>query len=215
MSTSTLNKPLKADTLVAAVSNKTLFRCLSRPNTLFSNIFGQGDLRDIIIWPAQKFWFDLWTWKAINMRTFMKSRPVKAGHFSAFNYKSVWYSFDRNFRNSEITFHYSARPKTDHFLIQNVPLLTKLAVLIWKLAFLCRSVSMVFEIFPKVVKNVCSCENTGHETLVLFPRNQTVVSRSRAWDLGDFGFDRYRSSLKVNVCLSMTMIYVLTLVWWP
>ena len=52
----------------------------------------------------------------------------------------------------------------------------------------------------------------GHETLVLFPRNQTVPRSTHAWDLNNFGRDR---KLKVKVCLSMdlmTLIYVLTLV---
>ena len=52
----------------------------------------------------------------------------------------------------------------------------------------------------------------GHETLVLFPRNQTVPRSTHAWDLDNFGRDR---KLKVKVCLSMalmTLIYVLTLV---
>ena len=54
---------------------------------------------------------------------------IKAGYFSALNYKSVWFSFDRESRNSEITFY---RPYISFFVMKWAIFGQKCSILSWK-----------------------------------------------------------------------------------
>jgi len=153
---------------------------------------------------------------------------IKAGYFSALNYKSVWFSFDRDCRNSEIIFYrpyisfffikflkFSYR-NSDFFLIsmnfsslglmKNSVFGQKYSISTWKCKifdendpFSCQCVSLEF--FP----NDVLVKITGHETLVLFPRNQTVP---HAWDLNKFGRDHHMTVNWRSAC-------AWSWPWWP